>query len=139
MDRRVASAGVDCESADLRQIRSHDRGVGRLDGVQRLEMPAVATLVLGKEPGDVFGRDRSVLETTLRKHWHLQTEHRTHAARHDFSLERVQPRVRALGQLGEGNRLRYCDDRWPRIRARALETDLTCAGRTADSAATVST
>src|SRR5256714_2048999 len=131
MGLRTAWAAEDFEYADRRRLPSHQ------GGVQRLEMTAVASLVLREEPRDVGGGNRSVLKATLGKHGHLDSQHCAHAARDDLALERVQAFVRALGQLGEGNRFRHGNHRRSRVRAKAVESELPRAGVAADAAAAI--
>src|SRR2546423_15439478 len=100
MGLRTAWAAEDFEYADRRRLPSHD------GGVKRLEMTAVASLILGEEPRNFGGGNRSVLKATFGKHGHLDSQHCAHSARDDLALERVQAFWPALGQLCGGNRLR---------------------------------
>src|SRR5262245_41767058 len=76
-----------------------------LTPLPRVELTAVAGLVLWEQPRNVGRRDGSVLESPLREDRHLEAEDRANTTCDDLSLERVQSLVRATRQLGERDRL----------------------------------
>src|SRR6267378_8385244 len=100
-------------------------------------MVAVACLVLRKHSGDLRGRDRSVLEPALGKDGHLESQHRANAARDDLALQRVEPLVRAFGQLGKRNRFGNSDDGRTSVGTETVESVFAGTGIASDAAAAI--
>ena len=116
-DRRTASVDGDFESAGRRPIavtRAAACSVSKVAPVARLR-PA------GTSERPAPPRPSRAGSGASGRYGHLDAEHRANSARHDLPLERVQPLVRALRQLGERNRLGHRDDRRPRVRTELLE------------------
>ena len=83
-DRRIAWAGVACECG----YRSRKRS--RNSSVQRLEMPAIARLVLGEESRDLIRRHRPMLKSAFGKYRHIDAKDGSYAARDNFPLQGVE-------------------------------------------------
>src|SRR5690348_5035350 len=102
-------------------------------------MPSIAELVLRKEPRHIFRRDRSVLEASLWKYWHLDAEYLPNAARDDLPFHRVQALVRPFRQLRKRKRLGDGDHRRTSVGAELVKAVGAGARVAAHAAATIAT
>src|SRR5258705_51483 len=137
LEERSSSRTVPCAFQGSTAGFGRPRSRIRASGVECVEMAAITGLILGEQAGGRGGCRRAVLEAALGIDRHVDAEDRSHAPSHDLALQPIETLMRALRQLGEGNRFGDTDDGRPRVGTESDKAVAARAGIAADAAATV--